>query len=258
MKKLGNALIIFLLTSTVTLAQDKLELGIKGGGTFTHGYTNVAARRVSSNVSIPELQNKGNGIGVGYSAGIWVRKTYNHFFIQIEADYNRFVLKQKTNATLTAGGAASLANITLPPIVPATLPADLAITSQSTLESITVPVLFGHRWANGRYRVYAGPNFMAVRKAETQVEGTATATFNGVSLSVPASRTTDLRESDAGYLEVKKYTFGAEVGFGTTLLKNLDIDLRYGAPVGGVYRSSDITGYMGVATLTVGYKLVGF
>jgi len=242
-----------------------LEVGIKAGGTFSHGYTTIAPQPGAfEGVTVPEVNNKSNGVGTGYSAGIWARKNFQSIFLQAEVSYNRFLLKQKTNVPQLDVNASTTLSSRLPvSIAPGLVFATLNATSESVLESINVPLLVGKRWLDGRLRVYGGPNLLFVQKAEAtrtssgQINGNAAIGFPDV--PIPAStETSNLMSQRAGILEVKNFTYAAEVGVGTTLLNSLDVDLRYALPVGGIYRSTDITGFLGIATLSVGYRLGRF
>lgn len=246
-----------LMTTTVAFAQvDPVEIGIKGGATFTHGHTTLPVQQLTATVQVPRIENKNNGIGTGYSFGIWGRKNFNTFFIQVEADYNSFVLKQKTNFSVAAGVAGALAGIPVPSIY-ASAPTTVNLMSTSTLHSINIPVLFGKRFLNEKLRVYLGPNFQYNSKASADRTTSGRINLTATQgIDVPASTaTTDLTSENAGILRVQKFTYSAEVGIGYTFLNRIDIDARYAAPVGGVYRNNDIKGYLGIATLTAGIRL---
>ncbi|GAB4020929.1 outer membrane beta-barrel protein [Spirosoma koreense] len=236
------------------------EFGIKGGGTFTHGYTNIPAQTVG-NVQIPAVENKSNGIGAGYTGGLWVRKNFSHFFLQAEATYNRYVLKQKTGATIDVNANQDLANALPVSVQPGLLNATLNIVSESVLQSVDVPILIGKRWMDGRLRGYVGPNFIFVQKAEvtrtTSGQINANTTVGFPQTSIPATTgTTDLRNKYvAQYLEVKDFTYALEVGVGYTPIDFLDVDLRYAVPVGGIYKNTQITGFLGIATVSLGFKV---
>ena len=241
-------------------APQSLEIGIKGGATFTHGFTTIPGQTVGS-VQIPSLENKSNGIGYGYSGGIWVRKNFNRFFIQAEATYNRFILKQIGAITVDVNANPALTNALPVTIQPGLVNASLNIVSESTLESINVPVLFGKRWVNGKVRGYIGPNFIFVQKA-TAVRNTDGAlnanqsiNFPQTSIPVTTSTTNLLNKYEAQNLEVKDFTYAVELGVGFTPIRFLDIDLRYAVPVGGVYKDKNIKGFLGIATATLGFRV---
>lgn len=241
-------------------AQAQRVFGVKAGGTFTHGATNIPAQPISTGLQIPEINNKNNGIGVGYSAGIWGRQDFGNIFLQAEVTYNRFVLKQKTDLTLDVNALAVLARQQLPVQIPNGLvTGTLHSDSESSLNSVNVPILIGKRFANQKVRVFAGPNFIFVAKAEGKQKITGQVNGNA-SIGVPTipvstERTTDLLSSDAGILQVKPFTVALEAGVGINPVPKLEVDLRYAVPVGGVYNDKGITGYLGIATLTVGYQL---
>ncbi|GAB3888071.1 outer membrane beta-barrel protein [Spirosoma agri] len=257
MKRLALTSLVLLAGTVSAMAQGNFEGGIKGGATFTSGYTTIPPVPLSATLSIPQLDNKSNGVGTGYSAGIWGRQNFNKFFIQVEVDYNRFVLKQKTDFSVPAVIAAALAGQTLPAQIPAATPATINTVSQSVLESVNIPILFGKKWADGKVRAFIGPNLLFTSKA--QATRTSTATI--LSLSIPTPETTsDLKNPNPqspteAILEVKPFTYAAEIGVGYTFFNRLDLDARYAVPVGGIYKNKDIKGYLGIATLSLGIRL---
>ncbi|QJW88838.1 PorT family protein [Spirosoma taeanense] len=256
---------LFALSTSVVLAQTparSLEFGIKGGGTFTHGYTVIPAFSVrNTSVEVPKLQNDNNGIGYGYTGGLWARKNFSSFFIQAEVTYNRFVLKQKTNVTLDINANPALANALPVSVQPGLINATLNVTSESVLEAINVPVLIGKRWLDGKLRGYVGPNFIFVQKAEAtrtntgQINGNATIGFPQTEIPATTSTTNLLNKYEAQNLEVKDFTYALELGVGISPVRFLDIDVRYAIPVGGVYRDKNITGFLGIATVSLGLKV---
>lgn len=256
---------VLLLSAVTAPAQTPmlgLDVGIKGGATFTHGFTNIPAQRVgTSGIEVPALNNKSNGIGFGYSGGLWARKNFNAFFIQAEVTYNRFVLKQKTDVTLDVNANPAIANALPISVLPGVLNASLNITSESILEAIDVPILFGKRFMGGRVRAYAGPNFIFVQKAEAnrvnagQLNGNAAVGFPQTPIPASGGTTNLLNKYEAGNLEVKDLTYALELGVGFSPVRFLDVDVRYALPVGGVYNDNNITGFLGIATVSVGYKI---
>ena len=258
---------LLLTGATAAMAQTSaptagLEFGIKGGATFTHGFTNIPAQQVgTSGVEVPALTNRSNGIGFGYSGGLWARKSISTFFIQAEVTYNRFVLKQKTDVTLDVNANPIIANALPISVLPGLINASLNITSESVLEAIDVPILFGKRFMGGRVRAYGGPTFIFVQKAEAkrvtagQLNGNSTIGFPET--PIPASNgVTNLRNKfEAANLEVTDFTYALEVGAGFSPVRFLDVDVRYAVPVGGVYNDSNITGFLGIATVSLAYKL---
>ncbi|UFH56011.1 outer membrane beta-barrel protein [Spirosoma sp. KNUC1025] len=243
-----------------TISTRSIEFGIKAGGTFTHGFTNIPAQTIGG-VDIPAVENRSNGVGIGYSGGLWARKNFSNFYIQAEATYNRYVLKQKTIATVDVNANQTLANALPISVQPGLLTVTLNAVSESILESVDVPILIGKRWIGGKLRGYAGPNFIFVQKAE--VTRTTNGQINanpGVGFpqtSLPATTgTTDLRNKYiAQYLEVKDFTYALELGAGYSLLDVLDVDVRYAVPVGGIYKDTKITGFLGIATVSLAFKV---
>ena len=212
-------------------------------------------------VQVPAVANKSNGVGVGYSGGLWARKNFNTFFIQAEVTYNRFVLKQKTNLSIDVNANADLANALPVSVQPGLLNANLNITSESILEAVDVPVLIGKRWMGSKLRGYAGPNFIFVQKATAnrtttgQIDENTSVGFPQTPIP-PTTGTTDLRNKYvAQYLEAKDFTYALELGAGYSLTDALDIDVRYAVPVGGIYKDTKITGFLGIATVTVAFKV---
>ena len=70
-------------TNSSNLSVRNIEFGVKGGATFTHGFTTIPGQTVGS-VQVPQLDNQNNGVGYGYSGGLWARKNFSNFFIQAE------------------------------------------------------------------------------------------------------------------------------------------------------------------------------
>lgn len=252
-----------LLLSTAAIAQNSVrpfEFGIKGGGTFTHGYTTIPGQTVGS-IQVPNLENKNNGIGYGYSGGLWARKNFNNFFIQAEVTYNRFVLKQVGVITVDVNANPALANALPVSVQPGILNATLNIVSESVLEAVDVPVLFGKRWMGGKLRGYAGPNFIFIQKAEATrttsgvLNANSSVAFPKTDIPATTGKTNLLNKYEAQNLEVKDFTYALEVGVGYTPVPFLDVDLRYAAPVGGVYKDTGIKGFLGIATLSLGFKV---
>ena len=259
---------LLLVSSSAAMAQtsgkmsflSSVEFGIKGGPTFTHGYTTIPAQTVGS-VQVPVLNNNNNGIGYGYSAGIWARKNFSRFFIQTEVTYNRFVLNQITNTTIDVNANPTLANAIPVSVQPGLLNATLNVTSASVLQAVDVPILIGKRWMGGKLRGYAGLNFIFVQKATATrttsgaINANSSVAFPKTDIPASTSSTDLLNKYTAQNLEVKDFTYAVEVGVGYTPISFLDVDLRYAVPVGGVYKDNGIKGYLGIATVTLGFKV---
>lgn len=254
---------LLLVSTSAAIAQNTIrpfEFGIKGGGTFTHGYTTIPGQAVGS-VQVPNLENKNNGIGYGYSGGLWARKNFSNFFIQAEVTYNRFVLKQVGIITVDVNANPVLANALPVSVQPGLLNATLNVVSESVLEAVDVPVLFGKRWMGGKLRGYAGPNFIFIQKAEATrttsgvLNANSSVAFPKTDIPATTGKTNLLNKYEAQNLEVKDFTYALEVGVGYTPVPFLDVDLRYAAPVGGVYKDTGIKGFLGIATLSLGFKV---
>lgn len=253
------------LSASAVMAQTSvrdIEFGIKGGATFTHGFTNIPAQSIgTSGVQVPALENKNNGIGYGYTGGLWARKNFSNFFIQAEVTYNRFVLKQKTNVTLDVNANPALANALPISVQPGLVNATLNVVSESVLEAIDVPILFGKRWMGGKLRGYVGPNFIFVQKAEAkrtnagQINANAAVGFPQRDIPATTGTTNLLNRYEAQNLEVKDFTYAVELGAGFSPVRFLDVDVRYAVPVGGVYKDRNITGFLGIATVSLGFKV---
>lgn len=266
-KQLSIAL-LFCMGTTAVMAQTTgssssfadLEFGLKGGGTFTHGFTTIPGQTVNG-VQIPDLENKSNGIGFGYSGGAWARKNFSTFFIQAEVTYNRFVLKQQGLITVDVNANPALANGLPISVQPGILNASLNIVSESVLQAVDVPILIGKRWMDGKLRGYAGPNFIFVQKATATrntsgvLNGNQDVSFPETPIPTANSTTNLLNKFEAQNLEVKDFTYAVELGVGYSPVSFLDVDLRYAVPVGGVYKDKNIKGFLGIATISVGYKI---
>lgn len=269
MKTIHMTLTALLVSAASAFAQNQpvterrtLEGGLKAGGTFTHGYTTIPAQPTGIvGVEVPQLENQSNGIGTGYSAGLWGRKNFRRGYIQAEITYNRFVLKQKTNVTLDVNANPLLAARLPLTFAPGLLNATLDATSESVLESINVPILLGRRFVNDKVRAYFGPNLIFVQKAEAtrnsagRVNANPAIGFPGADIPASVSTTNLLNRFEAANLEVKDFTYALEVGLGVSPIRSLDIDVRYAVPVGGVYKDRNIEGFLGIATVSIGYRL---
>ncbi|MBO0934710.1 outer membrane beta-barrel protein [Fibrella aquatilis] len=268
MNKKSYILAGFLLASGAATAQlptRLTEFGLKGGVTFVHGYTTIPAQPTSIvGVQVPQLENKNNGIGTGYSAGAFVRfNKYNRKgYVQIELTYNRYLLKQKTNVTLDVNANPALAARLPLSFAPGLLNATVDVTSESSIESFDIPVLFGRRLLNNKLRAYIGPTLLFVNKSEAMRSTQGQINPNtaiGFSQAVPIPATTEttnlLSPREASNLQVKRVTWALEAGLGISPLPFLDVDIRYAVPAGGVYKDTNIKGYLGIATLTAGIKL---
>jgi hypothetical protein len=260
MKIFWVACFAFLVTLKVQ-GQGTIQLGIRGGATFMHGFTIIPAQTLSPGLEIPRIRNNNNGIGIGYLGSLWVRKNFNRFFLQAEVSYSSLMLKQKATIDRIDVAAASEFGVNLS-IKPGTLYARLNTTTEPTLNSINIPIFIGKQWQEGKWRIYGGPTFLFTQKAEAprtasgQVE--ASTSFPGFTISSISDKVDLTNPDQAGILQVKNFNFGVEFGAGLTLLKRLEVDLRYGLPIGGVFNDAGITGYVGYATVTVGYKLFNF
>ena len=237
-----------------------IEGGVKGGATFTHGFTTIPGQAVGS-VQVPDLENKSNGVGTGYSGGLWVRKNVSTFFIQAEVTYNRFVLKQQGVLTVDVNANPTLANALPVSVQPGLLNATLNVMSESVLEVVDVPVLFGKRWMDGKLRGYAGPTFIFIQKATATratsgiLNANSAVAFSQMDIPATTGTTNLLNRYEARNLEVKDFTYALELGAGYTPLPYLDVDFRYALPVGGLYKDQGIKGFLGIATVSVAYKL---
>ncbi|GAB3917166.1 outer membrane beta-barrel protein [Larkinella terrae] len=254
-----------LLITLNAQAQRSIELGIRGGGTFTHGFTIIPAQTISPGLEVPRIRNTNNGIGVGYLGSVWIRKKFDRFFLQAEVNYSSLVLKQKAPIDRIDVAAATEFGVNLPiSLPPGTLFASLNTTSEPTLNSITIPIYIGKQWQEGKWRVYGGPTLLVTQKAEAERTASGKVGANS-SINFPGYTITNITDhvdltdpEQAGILQVKNINFGVEFGAGMTLLKRLEVDVRYGLPVGGVFNDRGITGFIGYATLAVGYKLADF
>ncbi|RRA97675.1 outer membrane beta-barrel protein [Larkinella rosea] len=260
----GLTCLVFLGALTAQ-AQSTTELGIRGGATFSHGYAVIPTQSLAQGTEVPRIRNTNNGIGVGYLGSVWIRKKSDRFFLQAEVNYSTLFLKQKAPIERIDVTAATEFGVSLPiNLPPGTLFASLNTTSESTLNTITIPVYVGKEWQEGKWRAYGGPTFLfthkaeAIRNASGIVGPNASINFPGYTITNITDRIDLTNAEQAGILQVKNFNFGIEVGAGLTLLKRLEVDVRYGLPIGGVFNDSGITGFVGYATLTLGYKLVNF
>ncbi|HAS40516.1 MAG TPA: PorT family protein [Microscillaceae bacterium] len=244
MKKLLSLTFAVLFSASLAFSQG-IAIGLRGGLTLTSGNTNlpVQSNRVPP---LPEIKNEGDGQGAGFAVGAFARFKLAGFFLQGEVNYTRFLLKQKSSTDFDS------------PTPLGTATATLATKTETTLDAINIPILFGKSFAGGLVRAYLGPSFIIATKAEQQGDFTSSASFGGVVISAPTTTnlTQDLLTEDAGVIEVKPLIIAIEVGAGLSLPMGLDIDLRYGVPaITGVYKNSDVSGFLGILSLSVGYRL---
>ncbi|GAB3315774.1 hypothetical protein GCM10027299_05180 [Larkinella ripae] len=265
MRRYGIGWVALLATSLAAQAQGKMEAGIRAGATFTHGYTIIPAQTLSPGLEMPRIRNSGNGIGTGYVAGAWVRKNFDRFFLQAELSFSSLKLKQQATIDRIDVAAASEFGVSLPiSLPPGTLYARLNTTSDPLLNTVYIPLFIGKQGRENRWRFYGGPTLFFTQKAEAartasgQVEANPAINFPALPIANIRDQVDLTDPEQAGILQVKNFNFGIELGAGITLLKRLEVDVRYGLPVGGVFNDSGITGFIGYATLAVGYKLVNF
>jgi hypothetical protein len=243
MKK-GLLLIAFVcLTASVAFSQG-ISIGLRGGLTLTSGNTTLPA---NLNAGRPvEIKNDGDGMGGGFTIGAMTRIQLGGIFLQGEINYAQFKLNQKSNTVL--------ATTTIPVLGTATTALD--IKTSSTLSAINIPILIGKKF--GPVRAYIGPSFLFVSGAEQVATGNIVTTANGTTInSTSAAGTTDLLNADeAGDIEVKPLIIAVEAGVGISLPAGIEADLRYAVPaITGVYKNSDVKGFLGILSLTVGYRL---
>lgn len=89
--KLSQLLFVTLLLASASVATAQrqssflsdIDFGVKGGATFTHGYTTIPGQMVGS-IQVPDLANKNNGIGYGYSGGCGPEKTSAPFLFRLK------------------------------------------------------------------------------------------------------------------------------------------------------------------------------
>lgn len=217
------------------------EIGLRGGLTATSGRTNLPEHSYSSpngTLTNSKVTAKPDGMGFGYLGGLYARVNVLGFFVQTEASYAHFVLNQKIEDGKVFLGSSQVGAY--------------KSESQSQLSGINVPVLFGKTFALKLVRVYLGPNFLFVTQAKQNLKTTVGSTVT--------EREEDLTQDTRRELpnrKVESLIIGLEAGVGVQLPKiPLGFDLRYSVPViTGVYANKDITGFMGITTLTVSYRL---
>lgn len=237
-------LTLFVCFSAGVAFSQGISIGLRGGLTLTSGNTTLP---VQPDRNLPEVKNESDGQGAGFVFGATARVKLGGLFLQGELNYNRFVLKQKTGTSF---------DVPVPIIGTANTKLDIRTTS--TLDAINIPILVGKSFAGGLVRAYIGPSFLFVSKAEQKSTGTITTSIGGNVLnSTSADATQDLLKSDAGVVEVRPLIIAVEVGAGVSLPMGIEADLRYGIPaITGVYKNRDVKGFLGILSLTVGYRLV--
>ncbi|EAY32043.1 hypothetical protein M23134_02072 [Microscilla marina ATCC 23134] len=214
-----------------------ISIGLRGGITLTGGNTTFPAN--TSQGRPVEFKNDQDGMGLGYVFGGTARINFGGLFLQSELNYGQFKLKQKNAQTFSAGGASVTNNI----------------NSVSTMDAFNIPILLGTKL--GPLRAYVGPSFIFVTRAEQKTTGTVNSQLGGVDLpSISSEGTQDLLSSDAGDFEVRPFIIAVEAGIGMTLPMGLEADLRYSVPaITGVYKNNDVKGFLGILSLSVGFRL---
>lgn len=263
MKK-GLLLIAFVcLTASVAFSQG-ISIGLRGGLTLTSGNTTLPQTGTS-----PEIKNEGDGMGTGFLFGATARVKLGGIFLQGELNYGQFLLKQKADFNTDVSALLSqqlTQSLGFPVNLPASsITANTQFTTESTLSAINIPILIGKQF--GPVRAYLGPSFLFVTQANQKRRGATS--FGGTTLDLgvaqvplPVTTTsqdadTDLLKEDAGIIEVKPLIIAVEAGVGVSLPMGLEADLRYSVPaITGVYKNSDVKGFLGILSLSVGYRLV--
>ncbi|WP_026999685.1 outer membrane beta-barrel protein [Eisenibacter elegans] len=268
MKKLLFAAALFFATSATVWAQG-IELGIRAGGTFTSGRTELPAAQgvqvLAPNplpFGIPALNNSGNGAGTGFVAGVYGRLTLPlGFFVQAEVDYVRIQLNQKVDAPFaftTVVPVQGVGNV-------ASEIRFAGVESTTNAAGFNIPLHFGKSFAGGLVRAYLGPNFLFLSSAEQKADyeyvgatGALAAQNNQLQLAFSETRTDDLTQPTLDpNRQVLSFIVGVEVGVGVNLpVGGLGVDLRYSVPaITGVYENKDIKGFLGITSLTVSKRL---
>ncbi|WP_299462459.1 outer membrane beta-barrel protein [uncultured Microscilla sp.] len=242
MKKGLLIIALICMTATVVFSQNNdgekgISIGLRGGITLTSGNTTFPAN--ASQGRPVEFKNNSDGFGLGYVFGGTARINFGGLFLQSELNYGQFKLKQKNTQTYGVSGASLTNNI----------------NSVSTMDAFNIPILLGTKL--GSVRVYAGPSFIFVTRAEQKTTGTVRSQIGGIDLpSISSEGTQDLLSSDAGDFEVRPFIIAVEAGVGFTLPMGLEADLRYSVPaITGVYKNKDVKGFLGILSLSVGFRL---
>ncbi|WP_299462462.1 outer membrane beta-barrel protein [uncultured Microscilla sp.] len=236
MKKGLLLIALVCLTASVSFSQG-ISVGLRGGLTLTSGNTTFPAN--ASQGRPVEFKNESDGLGTGFTIGGMARINFAGLFLQGELNYAQFKLKQKNNQTYTVTPASLTNNI----------------KSESTLSAFNIPILVGTKL--GPLRAYIGPSFLFVTNAEQKNTGEVVTSVGGVAINTTSvSSTQDLLTSEAGDFEVKPLIIAVEAGVGIGLPFGLEADLRYAIPaITGVYKNSDVKGFLGILSLSVGYRL---
>lgn len=246
MKK-GLLLIALVCLFATTSFSQGISIGLRGGLTMTSGNTTLPVNAAAGRPI--EFENKNDGMGGGFIFGASARVKLGGFFLQTEINYAQMKLKQKLGNTYDLPTA-------IPGVGSITATAALDVKTTSTLSAINIPILIGKKF--GPVRAYLGPSFLFVSKAEQKTEGTLNASFNGTTiLNTTLNSTQDLMVEEAGDTEVRPLIVAVEAGVGVSLPMGLEADLRYAVPaITGVYKNKDVKGFLGILSLTVGYRLV--
>ncbi|MCS6821995.1 MAG: outer membrane beta-barrel protein [Microscillaceae bacterium] len=249
----------FLLQKPLAFAQ--LAVGVKGGFTGTTGYFSTPAQPVAGTTAvIPEIKNKNGGMGFGGVAGIYAK--YNlteNFFVMIETEYNHFLLKQKSTSRTDVNALVEVRSGLPISFQDNSIFANLSNRAEVTYQAIRVPIIFGSTFAS-KYRAFLGPSLIFPVASEitnfTQGNIEANSAVNFVGGNIPLTQSkANLMTKEGGILEVKRFTWGADLGVGYTFPDtNIDLDLRYAVNLGGITKNKDVKGFFGAFLITIGYR----
>ncbi|NJO01607.1 MAG: hypothetical protein HC880_07890 [Bacteroidia bacterium] len=128
------------------------------------------------------------------------------------------------------------------------------VFTQSQLNSINFTALIGKQFGNA-FRAHLGPVLLFSTKATRYQQ----AVFNQDGEVTTRSTEVDLlNETEAGYLKVRELVAGMQAGVGLSIPNTgIDLDVNYSVPLfTGVYEEGDIEGYLGILSISVGYRFV--
>jgi len=247
-----NKLILILaMAISSTLYGQGFEFGLKAGVTGTSGTTKLPETSgVVNNIKTTAMASTANPNGMGYNflAGLYGKVNLPlGFFVMGEAQYAQFTLPQKAeNVEIKFSNSGNISYTSVDVV--------------SQLNGVNVPIFFGKQFFAKVLRVYVGPNFLFVTKAEQKRTFNGGTASPGFSSGLKTETTENLMENTelpVADRKVLSTIIGLEAGVGVTIpIVGIGVDLRYSVPViSGVYQNNDISGFLGITTLSLSYRL---
>ncbi|GAB4019848.1 hypothetical protein GCM10028808_59020 [Spirosoma migulaei] len=256
--KLTLQFIIVLQCKAACLAQissERIDLGIRAGGLLAGGYASIPVQY--SFISNNQLQGQSNGHTVGYIVGLFTQlKTKDQRnYLQVDVLAISTPLKQRTTIPVSVDKAVT-SLLGIPAVlVPNGASTTVDAASEPSLKAIEVPILLGRYFFNNRFRISAGPSLLFYYQADLirNVSGQMSLDLANLKFSIPVNNALvqQLKLDEVFDLKPKPISWGINAEVGAAIRPFLDVNVRYGVPVGGIFQKSGITGYLGMVSVAV-------